>query len=92
MLLKQTEKLNIDINNIDLLTAVRNHKMLFYKSSWANYETAVKGTLQLLPPEFRHSEIAEDYRLTTRDMIFGDIPSLDVIFKTLEEFQIKFNS
>ena len=92
MLLKQSERLNIDTNNIELLTAVRNHKMLFYKSSWANYDSAVKGTLKLIPPDFRRPEIAEDYRLTTRDMIFGDIPSLDTIFERLETFQLNFNS
>ena len=92
MLLKQKERLNIDVNNIELLTAVRKHKMLFYKSSWANYDLAVKGTLKLIPPDYRRSEISEDYRFTTRDMIFGDIPTLNTIFETLETFQSNFNS
>ena len=92
MLLKQKERLNIDVNNIELLTAVREHKMLFYKSSWANYDSAVKGTLKLILPNFRRPEISEDYRFTTRDMIFGDIPTLNTIFETLEAFQLNFNS
>ncbi|MCK4248628.1 MAG: nucleotidyl transferase AbiEii/AbiGii toxin family protein [Candidatus Omnitrophica bacterium] len=91
MLLKQKERLNIDIDDIDLLDVVRKHKMLFYKSSWANYESAVRGSLKLVPPEFRHSEIAEDYRLTTRDLIYGNIPKLDDIIEELKDFENKFN-
>ena len=91
MLLKQKEKLNIDINNINLLDAVREHKMLFYRSAWANYESALRGSLKLVPPEFRHPEIAEDYRLTTRDLIYGDIPTLDDIIKELRHFENEFN-
>ena len=91
MLLKQSSRLNIDINNTELLAAVRKHKMLFYKSSWAKYDLAVKGTLKLIPPDFRLPEINEDYRLTTRDMIFGDVPSLETVINTLQIFQQNFN-
>lgn len=91
-LLKRKEKLHIDVKNINLLGIVREHKMVFFKSSWAHYETAIPGSLKLIPPNSRHSELSEDYRLTLRDMIYGYSPPLEEIFEELHNFEKKFNT
>ncbi len=90
-LLKLKDKLGIDTEDMELLTAVREHKNIFFKSSWASYDTAVPGKLRLVPPEYRLSELAEDYRLTLRDMLYGERLTLDEIITTLAEFELMFN-
>jgi hypothetical protein len=45
----------------DLLTRVAQHKNLFFKTSWARYGEAVKGSLRVVPPEHRLKALREDY-------------------------------
>ena len=45
-------------NDEKLLKAVVEHKQTFYRSAWANYPTAVRGTLRLLPPEERVADLS----------------------------------
>ena len=46
---------------LDLLERVRVHKSRFFASSWSHYETAVPGTLRILPPESRLAALRRDY-------------------------------
>jgi len=46
---------------LDLLERVRNHKARFFASGWANYDSAVPGSLRLVPPESRLPALAADY-------------------------------
>jgi hypothetical protein len=46
---------------LDLLERVRIHKSRYFASDWANYATAVAGTLRLVPPENRWTELNADY-------------------------------
>ena len=90
-LLKLQDSLDLDSDDMELLVAVIKHKNIFFKSSWANYATAVPGTLRLIPPEDRRSELGEDYRLTLRDMLYGEKPTLDEILAKIAHFEEKFN-
>jgi hypothetical protein len=76
--------------NDDLLAAVVEHKMLFYLSAWANYETAVRGGLRLLPGEERIDEFAKDLA-SMREMFFDDPPQLESVLETLREWEKQFN-
>lgn len=79
------------LNDISLLDAVCEHKKLFYKSAWANYKTAIPGTLKLVPPEYRFSALKHDYRLM-QQMIFSDAPSFEEIMEYLQQCENKLNS
>lgn len=46
---------------LDLLERVRLHKRRYFSSSWANYDSAVPGTLRFLPPDARLGELRRDY-------------------------------
>ncbi len=46
---------------LDLLERVRVHKSRYFASGWANYDTAVPGTLRLMPREVRMRELRRDY-------------------------------
>lgn len=73
-----------------LLAAVVQHKQTFYRSAWASYETAARGTLQLLPPEQRFGDLAKDLSLM-REMFFDEPPSLEHIVGTVRAWQDRFN-
>ena len=74
-----------------LLADVVKHKSSFYYSKWASYETAVKGTLRLVPPEAHHREIAADLD-SMREMFFDEPPVFKDVLDTLREWEEKFNT
>jgi hypothetical protein len=77
-------------NDEALLEAVVEHKQMFYRSAWADYPTAKKGTLQLLPPKDRIPDLAKDLD-SMREMFFDRPPDLDQVLKTLDDWSATFN-
>jgi hypothetical protein len=75
----------------DLLKAVVEHKQTFFRSSWANYGTAKRGTLHLLPSDKRIDDLRKDLQ-SMREMFFDAPPELDRIVEVLGEWQDGFNS
>lgn len=75
---------------LDLLERVANHKNLFFKSSWAKYGDATKGTLRISPPDHRIAALSDDYSLM-QEMFFGEPPEFDVMMKALGEWEAEFN-
>jgi len=73
-----------------LLERVAAHKKVYFASSWANYETACKGTLKLFPPERVRVALEEDFR-QMQQMFFGEIPEWKLILKSIEDFEMEFN-
>ena len=66
----------------DLLERVRTHKSRFFASGWTHFETAVPGTLRLVPPEARLAELRRDYA-AMQPMFMSPPPSFDAIMSTL---------
>jgi len=46
---------------LDFLDRVVTHKRRYFASSWANYASAIPGSLRLMPSPSRMDELAEDY-------------------------------
>jgi hypothetical protein len=78
------------VEQIELLNRVAQHKGLFFKSSWAKYGEAAKGTLKILPPEHRITMLQSDY-VNMREMFFGEPPKFDSILMLLKEWEREFN-
>jgi predicted nucleotidyltransferase component of viral defense system len=75
----------------DLLTQVANHKSLYFRSAWTQYETARRGTLQLSPHPDRLADLRRDYR-EMAPMIFDDpAPGFDDIMKRIEQLERSIN-
>ncbi|MFV2070822.1 MAG: hypothetical protein ACC645_27965, partial [Pirellulales bacterium] len=74
----------------ELLAKVVAHKIAFYRSAWASYETAVRGTLKVVPPEERHAEIGRDLD-SMREMFFDTPPTLEAVMATLSAWEAEFN-
>lgn len=75
---------------LELLDRVAKHKLLFFRSSWAKYEEASKGTLHLSPQEHRIPAIREDYA-KMKEMFFSEPPAFDEILKTILAWEKQFN-
>jgi len=74
----------------DLLTRVVAHKRLFFASAWANYETAVPGSLHLVPTEDQAVLLRTDYA-RMREMIFGEVPAWEQIVHGLRVLEGQVN-
>lgn len=74
----------------ELLNRVARHKSLFFKSYWAKYGEAAKGTLKILPSEYRIAALQSDYA-NMREMFFGEPPKFDSILALLKEWEREFN-
>ena len=79
-----------DDNEDKLLIAVVDHKMTFYRSGWANYKTAVRGSLILLPQENRVLELSRDLD-SMREMFFDEPPKPETVFESLRNWEKHFN-
>ena len=86
-----SEVKNTAFAKIDLLNKVVDFKKKFYPRRWANYDEAKPGSLRLVPPAFRMTELEEDYQ-NMRYMLYGDIPSLDQIMQRLTSLEKEINS
>ncbi len=77
-------------NDEELLKAVVQHKQTFYRSAWANYVTATRGTLRLLPPKQRVSDLGKDLE-SMREMFFDQPPDLNQLLQILDDWLNSFN-
>lgn len=75
---------------LDLLARVGEHKNLFFKSSWAKYGEATKGTLRVAPPEQRLKALRDDY-VKMHQMFFGEQPEFETIIALLNQWESDFN-
>jgi hypothetical protein len=75
---------------LELLVRVAQHKSLFFKSSWAKFGEAAKGTLRISPPEQRVSALREDYA-RMQEMFFGEPPEFQAMMAALKEWETQFN-
>jgi hypothetical protein len=80
----------IAINDLDLLDKVVLHKSLYFKSAWANYTTAKKGTLKTITNKEILDAMEKDY-LAMSEMFFKTPPSWAEIVKALSKFEKEFN-
>jgi len=92
--LYQLSKTNISeqaLKQTDLLERVVQHKMIFFRSAWAHYETARPGSFHLIPFETRMTVLRQDYE-QMKVMIFGEQPPWDEIMTGLGELESRINA
>ena len=78
------------MGNPELLARVAQHKGLFFKTTWARYGEATKGSLRITPPEQRVRALRDDYR-KMQQMLFGEPPEFDQIMARLSQWESEFN-
>jgi len=75
---------------LDLLKRVRIHKIRFFASGWAHYDTAVPGTLRFAPPDARFAELRRDYAVM-KPMFLSPPPHFDEVISNLREAEKAIN-
>lgn len=81
---------NRAVEQLELLNRVAQHKNLFFKTSWARFGEATKGSLRIAPPEHRLKALREDYA-KMQQMFFNMAPEFDPMIQSLKEWETKFN-
>lgn len=76
---------------LDLLADVALHKSRYFASAWANYDSAVPGTLKLVPPAYRWAAISEDYA-TMLPMFLTEPPPFADLMQRLAEAEAALNA
>lgn len=89
-MMAQSHVKEVALRDLDLLETVVAFKQQFYPSAWANYENAKVGSLKLVPPQERITELTKDYD-AMRSMIFGNYPSLNEIITILKDLEAEIN-
>ncbi len=79
------------IQSKELLNRVVLHKSRFFPSSWANYDTAKRGTFKLLPKPEAIENLMKDYK-AMEQMFFKTPPSFEDVLNTLREAEETLNN
>ena len=74
----------------DLLAQVVRFKEKFYRTPWAKLTDAKPGTLKLVPPRSRLTELSVDYS-SMQPMLFGGHPSIEEIIAFMAELEKAIN-
>jgi hypothetical protein len=74
----------------NLLEAVVRHKIAFYRSTWAHYETAKRGTLRLVPAGKNMPDLKDDLA-SMKEMFFDEPPGFESVITTLQEWEDAYN-
>ena len=74
-----------------LLERVVKHKNMFFRRAWANYDTAVGGTLHLVPHAELEKTLRSEYR-ALQEMIFQDPPAFDRVLTDLSSLEMEINA
>ena len=77
--------------SFDLLAQVIRFKKIYFAANWAQYDTAVPGTLRIVPNEVLQAILRKDY-LQMEEMFPSKPLSFDEILARLEALQKRINA
>jgi hypothetical protein len=89
--LSKTEIGSRALKETDLLKRAIEHKLVFFRSAWAHYETAVSGSFRLIPSAGRIQSLRNDYA-EMKAMIFGESPEWNIIMEGLKDLEDRINT
>lgn len=77
--------------NPDLLESVVHNKSLLFRDAKASYDTAIIGSLKLLPTDEQRLPLKQDYERMS-EMFMGEYPDFDTLMDGLLKLEQKINS
>ncbi len=89
-LMANSEVRHTALADIAQLKDVVAFKMRFYPSGWSQYDTALPGSLKLVPSAHVLKELRTDY-VNMRNMIFGQYPAFEDVLETLQMLEDEIN-
>jgi hypothetical protein len=88
--LLQSDIRNKAINDSELLKLVVEHKKIYFRSGWANYDAAKKGSLRLIPNEKLLIELEKDFN-KMQEMFYGKKSTWEQIIDEISMFENEYN-
>jgi predicted nucleotidyltransferase component of viral defense system len=79
------------LQNLALLKKVVKNKSLLFKDNKASYDTAIIGTLRLLPDDTKMAELKRDYA-AMNEMFMGETPAFSAMIEALKTLESRINS
>ncbi len=77
--------------SLDLLKTVIRFKQIYFAANWAKYDTAVPGTIRIVPNEVLQKVLREDYA-QMKEMLPVNALTFDQILEKLEVLEKRLNS
>ena len=87
----QSDIKNLAISAPKLLTRVAEHKKIYYRAGWANYDSAAKGTLCLTSNQTVLKILEKDYK-KMHAMFYGNEVKWGIIISGIKNFENEFNN
>ena len=78
------------LNNLNLLSEVREFTKTFYNRSWSKFDEAKPGTFKLYPNNYSIDVLKEDYE-SMKVMIYKDAPEFEDILITIKKLETEIN-
>lgn len=85
------ERCKAALDDDELLAKVVEHKKIFFRQGSANYDTAMRGTLRLVPEGELLRQITQDYEQMS-EMFFEEPPKMEEVVRSLKTIETKFNA
>ena len=79
-------------SDLDLFNRIRDHRRVYFKYSWMDYDSLSPGTLRIVPLDDQIPDWKADYLGMQREMFYGDVPNFDDVLTAVKSFQERFNS
>jgi len=89
--LAQSEVADRALADTALRERVVEHKKVYFRSGWSQYDLAVPGTFKLVPPDARLSELEKDHD-EMRQMFFNEPPPIREVLAILKQLEDRINS
>ena len=74
------------LDQIDLLSRVCAHKSVYFRSGWADYESALTPAIRVRPRGDFERAMRADYA-EMQQMFFGDVPRWAAILESLDQIE-----
>ena len=75
----------------DLFARVAGHRSVFFRRSWVDYPTLIRGHLRVLPTDDQMADWRSDYNNMRQEMFFGEAPTFETVIEKVRGFQERFN-
>jgi len=79
------------VADLNLFTQVASHRQLYFRLTWMDYATLVRGRIQMLPAPAHLDDWRRDYQAMQGEMFVTTPPAFHEILEVIEHFQDEFN-
>lgn len=74
-----------------LFKRIVEHRRIYFRYAWMDYDKLGPGTLRLVPAKDRLSDWRNDYTDMRTEMLYGESPGFDEILQRVQNFENTFN-